>query len=267
MPARNAPSAIDTLKISDEPTAIPSAITSTVKREQLARARVGDVVEQPRNHAGADDGGERHERRHLQRRDAERQPAACRRHAAVPAPKSAGSSTSARTVNRSSTTSQPTAMWPACVCRSLLSASTRISTTVLATARAMPKIRPADQLPAERTAQEASPSAVATALCATAPGTATPPDGEQLLEVELQADAEHQQDDADLGQLLGEGGVGHKAGRVRADERAGQQIADDRRQAEALRDVAEDQRRGQAAGERQDEVIRVHLVDCASKTS
>ena len=30
MPARNAPSAIDTLKMSDEPTAMPSAITSTV---------------------------------------------------------------------------------------------------------------------------------------------------------------------------------------------------------------------------------------------
>ena len=31
-----------------------------------------------------------------------------------------------------------------------------------------------------------------------------PPDGQQLLEVELQPDAEHQQDDADFGELLGD---------------------------------------------------------------
>ena len=40
MPARNAPSAIDTLKISADPTAMPSAITSTVSvkssRERVA---------------------------------------------------------------------------------------------------------------------------------------------------------------------------------------------------------------------------------------
>ena len=35
--------------------------------------------------------------------------------AVVAVPNNAGSSTSATTVNRSSTTSQPTAMWPACV--------------------------------------------------------------------------------------------------------------------------------------------------------
>ena len=36
------------------------------------------------------------------------------------------------------------------------------------------------------------------------PGHGHPADGQQLLEVELQADAEHQQDDADLGELLGQ---------------------------------------------------------------
>ena len=30
------------------------------------------------------------------------------------------------------------------------------------------------------------------------------PDGQQLLDVELQADAKHQQDDADLGELFGQ---------------------------------------------------------------
>ena len=66
-----------------------------------------------------------------------------------------------------------------------------------------------------------------------APGTATRADGEQFLEVELQADAEHQQDDADLGELLGQRAVGDEARRVRADEQPGEQIADDRREAGA----------------------------------
>ena len=148
-------------------------------------------------------------------------------------------------------------MCPAGVCRSLLSASTRISTTVLATDSAMPKTSPADQ-PQPKACASSAPSTVATALCTTAPGTATRAHGQQLLEVELQPDAEHQQDDADLGELLGQRRVGDEAGRVRPDQRAGQQIADDRRQAEPLRDVAEHQRRREAAGQRQDQVVGVH---------
>jgi hypothetical protein len=69
--------------------------------------------------------------------------------------------------------------------------------------------------------------------------------------VELQADAEHQQDDADFCQLLGQRCVGDKARRVRPDERAGQQIADDRRQADPLGDVSQEERRGEPAGERE----------------
>ena len=76
--------------------------------------------------------------------------------------------------------------------------------------------------------------------------------------MELQPDAEHQQDDPDLGQLLGESRVGHKPGRMRPHERASQEIPDNRRQSEALRHVTQRERRGQAARERQDEVIAVH---------
>ena len=99
---------------------------------------------------------------------------------------------------------------------------------------------------------------MATALCATAPGNRDAPHRQQFLEVELQPDAEHQQDDADLGELLGQRRVGDEAGRVRADQRAGEQVADDRRQAEPLREVAEHQRGGQAAGQREDQVVAVH---------
>ena len=58
MPARNAPSAIETPKISADPTAMPSAMTSTVSVNSSRERVRGDVVEQPRNHARADDGGE-----------------------------------------------------------------------------------------------------------------------------------------------------------------------------------------------------------------
>ena len=40
---------------------------------------------------------------------------------------------------------------------------------------------------------------------------------EQLLEMELQADPEHQQNDADLGELFGEMCVGREAGRMGTD--------------------------------------------------
>ena len=80
------------------------------------------------------------------------------------------------------------------------------------------------------------------------PGHGDPADGEQFLEVEVQPDAEHQQDDADLGQLLGQVPVGDEAGRVRPDDDPGQQVADDRRQPEPVRDVAE--ARGRRPGRR-----------------
>ena len=48
------------------------------------------------------------------------------------------------------------------------------------------------------------------------------PDGDQIVNVKLQPDAEHQQDDADFRELLGERVIGDKARRVRTDQNAGQ---------------------------------------------
>ena len=48
------------------------------------------------------------------------------------------------------------------------------------------------------------------------------PNREQFLDVELEADAEHQQNDTDLRQLLCQRGVRHETWRVRADKRAGE---------------------------------------------
>ena len=103
-----------------------------------------------------------------------------------------------------------------------------------------------------------APSSVAITLWPIAPGTATPAHRQQLLDVELQADAEHQQDDADLGELFGHRRIDGQARRVRAEQRAGEQVADDRRQAQPLRDVAKDERAGKAAREGEDQVVFVH---------
>ncbi|GAV34304.1 hypothetical protein ROTAS13_01969 [Roseomonas sp. TAS13] len=82
-----------------------------------------------------------------------------------------GSSTSATTITRSSTTSQPTAIRPRSVSSRRLSPRARVSTTVLATDRARPKTMPAWRLQ-PRAQAKAMPISVATAICTTAPGTA-----------------------------------------------------------------------------------------------
>ena len=84
--------------------------------------------------------------------------------------------------------------------------------------------------------------------------------------MELQAHAEHQQDDADFRELLGKAAIDDEPGRVRADERAGQQIADNGRQAEAVRDVSEEKRDTQPGGEREDQVITMHGPDKSDRS-
>ena len=64
--------------------------------------------------------------------------------------------------------------------------------------------------------------------------------------MELQADAEHQQDDADFGELLGEMDIGCVARRVGADHDAGDEVADDRRKAKPLREISAERGRRQA---------------------
>jgi hypothetical protein len=59
---------------------------------------------------------------------------------------------------------------------------------------------------------------------------------------EMQPHAEHQQDHADLGQLIGELYIRDEAGRMRADDHAGQQVAEDGRQSHAMHQQAEQER-------------------------
>jgi hypothetical protein len=62
----------------------------------------------------------------------------------------------------------------------------------------------------------------------------------------VQAHAEHQQDHADLRELRGEICVGNESGRERPDRDAGQQVADQRRQAHASREKPEPEREDEA---------------------
>ncbi len=137
-------------------------------------------------------------------------------------------------VNRSSTTSQPTATCPAEVCSSRLSASMRTSTTVLATASERPNTIDAGvAYPATRAAP--APSANAVPPADEGAGYRDAAYGEQFIDVKLKADAEHEQDDADVGKLLGQARVGHEPGRIGTNHHSGEEVA---RRWERVRDAA-----------------------------
>ena len=77
--------------------------------------------------------------------------------------------------------------------------------------------------------------------------------GQQILEMEVQAHAEHQQDHADLRALGRRGRVGHKARRMRAHQHARQQIAHQGRKMQLLGDETQHQGGGKATGQSQDQ--------------
>ncbi len=99
-----------------------------------------------------------------------------------------------------------------------------------------------------------TPSPVATAIWTRAPGMAMQAHGEEIFDVEVQADAEHQEDDAELGELLGDDVARDEPRRERADDDSREQVAHDRREPDPLREVPEDERGREPAGQRVDEV-------------
>ena len=80
------------------------------------------------------------------------------------------------------------------------------------------------------------------------------PHGQQILEMEMQADAEHEQDDADLRALGSGGGIRHEARRIGADQHARQQVAHQRGEAQFLREESQHGGGRQTASQRQDEI-------------
>ena len=88
-------------------------------------------------------------------------------------------------------------------------------------------------------------------------------DGQQVLQVEMQADAEHEQDDAHLGELMGQVDIANEAGGVRPDEDAGQEIAHDR-EAQPLGQQPQQPGGGERGGDGGDEREVVHASSSAS---
>ena len=73
-------------------------------------------------------------------------------------------------------------------------------------------------------------------------------DSQQIIEGEVQPDTEHQQDDADLGQLARQFDVSHETWRGRAEHDPGNQVANQRRQFQSAGDETHNQRKPQAGG-------------------
>ena len=254
IPARKAPSAIDTLKAAADPTAMLRAMTRTASvkssRERV-RAMWSSTVGMTRVPTSAAKATS------ATTFSAVHASTSQRGESDVARPKRAGSTTSAMTVNKSSTTSHPTATCPKGVCRWLESDRTRTSTTVLATPSASPNtIAPAHSQPNDRASSVSKQGGHAAGREGAGNGDAT--DRQQLVHVKLQAHTEHQQDDADLGQLFGYRRIGDEARRVGADHQPCYQVPDDRRQADATREVSRHQRGGEAAGEREDQAVAGH---------
>lgn len=139
---------------------------------------------------------------------------------------------------RSSTSDQPTAIRPGAAASNPSSVMPRTMTTVDAVARHMPSTAAPPTGPTER---EPEPGAERDhdATGEQGAGHRQPAHRPQIGEREPEADAEHQQHDADVGELRGERGVADKPRRVRADRDAGQQIAEQRRLTQALGERAE----------------------------
>ena len=85
--------------------------------------------------------------------------------------------------------------------------------------------------------------------------------------MKTEADPEEQQDDADLGKLLRNGPIGDEAGCERSDQDTRHQVADDRRQFQPLCQVAEHERRRQAAREGHEyaEFVRHRAYDSSNR--
>ena len=222
--------------------------------EQFARSGMGDIVQDPGNESPADDQHDDDESGDLGQCDADDAPDAelgrQRQQTAGRAvrllrwppstPASAGSSTSASTMARSSTISQPTAMRPRSVSISRRSCKARSSTTVEATESARPKTSPA---PIDQPSNQArpAPSTVASrsARWRRAPRWRGPTEGLSAKNAGRRRTSSRMTPIS--ASSLARPGIGDETGRVRPDQHAGYEIADKRRHAKTVGKRAEDE--------------------------
>ena len=174
MPARNAPRAIDAPKKAYEAAAIAIEKTSTVsvnssrERSRATCTRTHGIARDPPSITIAT---RAESFSSASPKDAQ-SPGLVAPSAADASVPSTGISTRMMTVKTSSTSSHPTATWPWGVFSASASINTRMRTTVLATAIAMPITAP-DLTGRPRAANTAMPRRVATRLWPMAPGMAT----------------------------------------------------------------------------------------------
>src|SRR5678815_3099718 len=149
-PAKNAPSANETSNAAEEPYAMPSAMASTHSvNSSRVPARVTRISSHgttrvPTTSASATNNATLPSVTRIASQVFAGVPGACTTLASPPREgASAGSNTSASTMARSSTMSQPTAIFPSEDCSALRSSSARSNTTVLATDSDNPNTRPA----------------------------------------------------------------------------------------------------------------------------
>jgi len=125
-------------------------------------------------------------------------------------------------------------------------------TTVLATDRARPEDEAGQRRPAQCPGQSGAHQGGDGDL-ADGTGDRDARNRKQVLQREVQAHAEHQQDDADLSQFGGQGRVGREARCVGTDHDAGEQVSDKRLNAQPLRDQTEDESEHQTRSNRSNE--------------
>lgn len=76
--------------------------------------------------------------------------------------------------------------------------------------------------------------------------------------MEAKPDTEQEQDDADLGELFGNVAIRGEAWRERADENAGEDVSDNRRNLQPLRDEATNERGREPASKGREDVELTH---------
>ncbi len=78
-------------------------------------------------------------------------------------------------------------------------------------------------------------------------------DREEVVEREMEPDAEHQKNHADIGELVGDALIGDVTGREGSDQDAGEEITDERRELEAVGDEAQAEGEPESYGKRRNE--------------
>jgi hypothetical protein len=78
--------------------------------------------------------------------------------------------------------------------------------------------------------------------------------------MEVEADAEHQEDDADFRELGRDPGVRHEAGRVGPDDDAGEEVAEDGGKAELVGEESQHQGDGERRRQHRDQLKFMHSI-------